>query len=170
MLDGDNSALLQRPTITDNTMAPGDVWFLDFRRRAARHLIAFREPNAYIAGAVTAGESTLFLLSGSRRTRLFLYRGDKVVPLVEFRADEASMSPLLATPKRAHFLLSWGIVRATGAFEPWAALYVFDGRTLQRSNDYPSLFAADIDPDGRLVAFAYRAKAADRLVVAGLAR
>ncbi len=80
------------------------------------------------------------------------------------------MSPLLATPKRAYFLLSWDISRANEPYEPRAALYAFDGRTLQRSNDYPSLFAADIDPSGRLVAFAYRTKMADRLVVAELAR
>ncbi len=175
-LDGDRGVLLQKPTQTTSVGAqaifPGDVWFLDFRRRTARHLIAFREPNAYIAGAVTVGESTLFLLSGSQGARLFLYRGDRVEPLIDLRAGIASMSPLLVTPKRAYFLVSWATIsQATGVpLTPKAALYVFDGRTLQRSNDYPSLLAADIDPSGRLVAFAYRMKMADRLVVAELAR
>ncbi len=174
-LDGDRGVLLQKPTkTTDNTVVPGDVWFLDFRRHAARHLIAFREPDALIAGAVTVGESTLFLLAGPRRARVFRYQGDRLEPLIELRTHFAWMSPLFVTSTRAYFVLWWRMADLTAPANepppPRAALYAFDGRTLQRSNDYPSLFGSNIDLSGRLVALAYRTKMADRLVVAELAR
>lgn len=177
-LQGDLGVLLQKPTQTTSggtpVIVPGDVWFLDFRQRTARRLIAFREPVGTVNGAVRVGESTLFLLSGLQRARLFLYRGDRVEPLIELRASMASLSPLLVTPDRAYFVLWWAIADLRSPINssppPRATIYVFDGRTLQRSNDYPSLFAADIDSSRRLVALAYRGKTGDRIVVAKLAR
>ncbi len=174
VLDGDRSVIIGKRTM------PGGIWLLDFRRRAVRHLVAFKEPDALLGGAITVGESTLFLLAQllprkdlmpqlNGRARLFLYRGDRTEPLINVRIVNTGMSPLLVTRNRVYFLLPW----VSGPYEaPRAALYSFDldSRTFQQSNDYPSLFAADIDPSGRLVALAYRMKTENRIVVAELAR
>ncbi len=176
-LDGDRSVILKKPT------RPGGIWLLDLRRRAVRHLVPVKESDAALGDAITVGESTLFLLSqllpgkSGGKTRLFLYRDDRVEPLIDVGVEPlsdvgvvlAEMSPLLVTRNRVYFLLPW----ASGSFEvPRAALYSFDldTRTFQQSNDYPSLFAADIDPSGRLVALAYRTKTENRIVVAELVR
>ena len=142
------------------------IWFLDFEERSKKLLVKIgkEDPTHALGGGVTLGTSMIFLVNRGGKSYLFVYKDGIVRTLTE------AMNPLHLTPGlHVKFQSSKIVIFLVDAYGDDdiedASLFAFDGNQLKKVVDFPGLYEADIDQQGRRIAFCVRGHNKHNIIV-----
>ena len=132
------------------------IWFLDFKNKTMTRLMTLSEQDSHsLRGGLSFGDSILFLVFDGQQGYLFQYREGEIRCLTKLPGSEYTALETRDVKYQSLEKIVF-LVRTHAPYDKGDnPLFVFDGNRLTRVNDYKELYDADIDPQGKRIAFCY---------------
>lgn len=154
----DNALLSSALVVPDKgiLLQDGHILFLDFETKAIKRLVALPEKSGEsLRGRVNFGGSILFVIVDEKAGYLFQYRQGKIRCLTRIQELNYTSPGDLDVKYQTSGKIIFQIKIHPPYEEGDNPLFMFDGNELTRVSDYKNLYDADIDPQGKRIAFCY---------------